>query len=122
MLVEGILKPRSLDQKLGWFAATFDNDISKYYSKLSGIPWRSPMNGVHATLIAGQHELRIITDTEMLPFINSTISCYTNGIVWTNTESFWMDVISNDLDLIRKELKLPSRKFHLTLGNLKNAT
>lgn len=120
MIIFGKLKPRPLHQRLGWFVVTFEDDLAKYYSKLSSIPWHLPMNGVHCTLIAGKHEPRIINDSEILPFINLTVSCCTDGIVWTNTESFWMNVISNDLDLIRKKLELPARKFHLTLGNLKN--
>lgn len=120
MILEGVIRPRPLDQKVGWFVVGFDSDLSKYYSKLSGIPWLLPKNGVHVTIVAGQHEPRLITDDEMFQWIGLSVNCYTDATTWTNTESFWMNVLSDELNKLRATLGLPSRNFHLTLGNLKN--
>lgn len=108
------------NQSPGWAYLEVDQDLSHYYRWLSRIPWRSPLNGTHITFVAGQHEGRVVSKSEMNEWLGKPIMFYYSPLLHTNGSSWWLNVKSDGLDQIRRELGLlPRPSYHVTLGNLK---
>lgn len=108
-------------QKPGWYYLLLDKDISLYYQYLSKQRWGLPLNRVHITFIAGEKDDRIVLQSELEPWLSTPIQFEYSNILESDGRSFWLDVRSCELDMIRRELDLSLKKFgyHITLGNNK---
>jgi hypothetical protein len=119
----GILRSAGPSQKEGWFYLECDSEIASYYHwfyNRAGFHWKSCMNGVHITFLAGEKDERIVTLQEMKPFIGMELEFHYDNVVWTNSRAFWLPVLCSDLDRIRLSLGLAPRfLYHVTLGNNK---
>lgn len=111
-------------QKTGWYFLGLDTDFSAYYKWLYSRAfrgWSLPMNGCHITFIAGEKDDRIISHSEIVPYLDQDIKFWYSNQVYTNGRAFWLPVFSFDLDCIRQDLGLTPRiSYHITLGNTKN--
>jgi hypothetical protein len=114
--------PSKEDQKPGWYYLKLDDDFSRYYNFLCNkqlLRWQMPMNGCHCTVIAGEKEGRIVSQSEALSFLGKDMFFQYDGLVYTDGRTFWMNIESEDLRLVRETLGLKPRTLHITLGNLK---
>ena len=119
-----IAKP-SDDQKDGWYYVKADDSIGDYYKWFAsrGLlqPWQPCMNGCHITFVAGEKDERIVSVAEIQPYVGKDIQFYYTNQIWTNTQAFWLPVLSPQLDEVRVALGLKPRfLYHVTLGNCKN--
>ena len=119
-----IAKP-SPSQKEGWYYVKADDQIGDYYNWFAkrGLQkgWQPCLNGCHVTFIAGEKDDRIISAAEVQPYLGEEIQFYYTNKIWTNTQAFWLPVLSSQLDEIRVALGLKPRfLYHVTLGNIKN--
>jgi hypothetical protein len=120
----GVIMPPKLNQKYGWYHLSVCTDLAKYYQSLSKTYWALPLNGPHITFISGEKDERFVTTNEMLLYIGQEIQFEYDNVVWTNGKAFWLTAYSPQLLAIRAVFKLPPPRlgFHITLGNIKNAT
>ena len=119
----GIIRSAGANQKPGWYFLGCDEEVGKYYHWLysrAGFHWKSCMNGVHVSFLAGEKDEKIVSLEEMESYLGKEIEFSYDNIIWTNTRAFWMPVLSSQLDRIRVELGLnPRFLYHVTLGNVK---
>lgn len=117
----GTLDYNDTDFKPGWLIVKVDTGLAEYYlhSMLLG---RSnfPARGPHITVTCGEKESTSF-NFQVLHVYHGKIVDFTYGTaIGTNGRAFWLDCNSVALDKIRKDLGLPPRKFHLSIGNIKN--
>jgi hypothetical protein len=98
-------------------------DYYKYWVEFKkNFKLNTPLHGAHVTVVAGKYE-----DVSFHPswkkYDGQIIKFQYDGFIKDDGSYFWIEVKSEELERIRRELGLtstPKWPFHLTIGNLKN--
>ncbi len=117
-------KFQSKQLKRGWLIAEADHELASYISKLlwsitCPTNYKFPMRGPHITVVAGEKEENKFSFDELVKYNNNIIKFTWNWPLYTNGRAYWLNIMSDDLAEIRRDLGLVERKLHLTIGNTK---